>query len=59
MHLTIDQIEHELKVIEKIDDLYLSETQHTVMDTIGYEARRKRKQELLTELKKRRLNYRD
>jgi hypothetical protein len=58
MHLTIDQIERELKVIEKIDDLYLSENEHTVMDTIGYEARRKRKQELMTELKKRRPNYR-
>jgi hypothetical protein len=47
MVLTRNQIERELKVIEKIDEMLLREKERTPLDRAGHEARQVRKQELL------------
>ena len=45
-----DQIERELRVIEKIDRIFLREREHSPMDVVSYEARQQRKRELLRRL---------
>jgi hypothetical protein len=47
MALSRDQIERELKAIEKIDQMFLGKKVHSSKDAVGYEARRVRKRELV------------
>lgn len=44
--ITIDQIESELRTIEKLDALFIRDAQHNREETIGFDARQFRKQEL-------------
>ena len=47
MVLSRDQIERELKVIEKIDGIFLQEKDPSLLEIVGHEARQVRKGELL------------
>jgi hypothetical protein len=44
--ITMDQIESELKTIEKLDALFIKDAQHNREETIGFDARQFRKREL-------------
>jgi hypothetical protein len=44
--LSSNEIELELKVIEKIDKIYFKEADHCVRDVIGYDARQARRAKL-------------
>jgi len=44
--ITLDQIVSELKTIEKLDALFIEDAQHNREETIGFDARQFRKQEL-------------
>ena len=42
-----DQLQRELKAIEKIEAMFQKDKEHTMMDIINHEARLRRKEELL------------
>jgi hypothetical protein len=44
--INMDQIESELKTIEKLDAMFIKGAQHNCEETIGFEARQFRKREL-------------
>jgi hypothetical protein len=44
---TMDEIKSELKSIDKIDELFMQDPQHSREEDIGFAARQSRKEELL------------
>jgi hypothetical protein len=53
MVLSRDQIERELKVIDKIDGIFLQEKDPSLLEIIGHEARQVRKRKLLEMIQER------
>jgi hypothetical protein len=45
--LSNDQLQRELKAIEKIEEMFQKDKEHTMMDIINHEARLRRKEQLL------------
>jgi hypothetical protein len=56
--LSSNEIERELKAIEKIDKLYFTGTNHSVTDVIGYDARQTRREKLLLMIEVQKIEYR-